>query len=125
MANANRRIKASPFSNTQLFPGLAPVLAPCSVNMKAQDLENIVNAWAVDYTSASALHNIRAFALSVSIIKVSLMAKGSLLVASQRAALRSFFWDVIWIKVTVLQKRLHLGFTFSACFCLFALIHLS
>lgn len=56
MANANRRIKASPFSNTELFPGLAPVLAPCSANMKAQDLENIVNAWAVDYTSASAQH---------------------------------------------------------------------
>lgn len=60
MANANRRIKASPFSNTKLFPGLAPFLTPCASNMKAQDLENIVNAWAVDYTSASAQHNIRA-----------------------------------------------------------------
>lgn len=47
--------------------------------MKAQDLENIVNAWAVDYTSASAQHNVRAFTWSVSIIKVFLMAKGSLL----------------------------------------------
>lgn len=103
--------KLAPFSNTELFPGLAPVLAPCSANMKAQDLENIVNAWAVDYTSASAQHNIRAFVWSVSIIKVFLMAKGSLLFLrglqekkTELVVLCSFLWDVpvIRIEFTVL-----------------------
>lgn len=57
MANANWRIKASPFRNMELFTGLTSILASWSVSACWHEscslgLRNIVNVWAVDYTSS-------------------------------------------------------------------------